>query len=339
MVGSVDLRRLHMLRLVAQYGTVTATAEALHLTPSAVSHQIRQLARELGVALLEPAGRGVRLTPAGHTLIAHADALHAGWEAAQADLAVHADGSAGLLRLAGFPTAVTGLLAPAAARLQASYPRLAVTIAEVETVEGFSRVLSGEADLAVVMPTPDTPPLGDAKFDQQTLFDEPLDLLVPADHRLAACETVTLADAADQPWIVAAPGSCDFYQLVLAACAAAGFTPRIAHHAQDCVSVPTLVSCGLGLALVPRLAPLPSHHSAVRIPLPGQSAPTRRILTCVRAGSHRQPAIARGLDALHEVGQQLPPPLSPAAQVLDQDHDHQRLPHRHGRIPPAPASG
>ncbi|CAM5561239.1 hypothetical protein SALBM217S_09447 [Streptomyces griseoloalbus] len=60
----IDLRRLHVLRSVAHYGTVTAAARALHFTPSAASQQIRQLARDLGVDLLEPQGRGVRLTPA-----------------------------------------------------------------------------------------------------------------------------------------------------------------------------------------------------------------------------------------------------------------------------------
>ncbi|MFB9837268.1 LysR family transcriptional regulator, partial [Actinoallomurus acaciae] len=83
MIESVDLRRLQVLRLVHRHGTVTAAADVLHLTPSAVSHQLRQLARETGVALLEPDGRRVRLTPAGRALVAHADALHAGWERAR----------------------------------------------------------------------------------------------------------------------------------------------------------------------------------------------------------------------------------------------------------------
>src|SRR4051812_17259538 len=58
----IDLRRLHMLRVVHQQGTVTAAAEVLHLTPSAVSHHMRELSRELKVPLLEPQGRRVKLT-------------------------------------------------------------------------------------------------------------------------------------------------------------------------------------------------------------------------------------------------------------------------------------
>src|SRR6187551_2908920 len=73
----VDLRRLRALRAVADHGTLAAAADALHLTPSAVSQQLSALERELGHALLEPAGRSVRLTPAAHVLLGHADALFA----------------------------------------------------------------------------------------------------------------------------------------------------------------------------------------------------------------------------------------------------------------------
>ena len=65
--------RLQVLRLFAGHGTVTATAEALHYTPSAVSSQLRTLAQDLGVVLLEPEGRGLRLTPAAHTLLSRCD--------------------------------------------------------------------------------------------------------------------------------------------------------------------------------------------------------------------------------------------------------------------------
>ncbi|CAM5656035.1 LysR family transcriptional regulator OS=Streptomyces tendae OX=1932 GN=GUR47_04055 PE=3 SV=1 [Streptomyces tendae] len=82
----IDLRRLHVLRAVAHYGTVTAAARALHFTPSAASQQIRQLARDLGVDLLEPQGRGVRLTAAAESLLAHADAIEARWDEAEQDL-------------------------------------------------------------------------------------------------------------------------------------------------------------------------------------------------------------------------------------------------------------
>lgn len=333
MNGSVDMRRLHVLRMVAQHGTVTAAAAALHLTPSAVSHQLRQLSQEVGVALLEAQGRGVRLTPAGQALVAYADTLHADWERARAELAAHAhDGGAGVLRMSGYPTVIAALLAPAACRLRDSHPRLSVRIFEAESDEGFDLLLAGETDIAIVVPGPGTPPLDDAKFYQEPLLAEPLDLFVPADHPLADKPDVTLLDAADEPWIVPAPGSSDCAQLVSAACTAAGFSPRIVHQAKDVVAVAALVANGLGVALEPRLAPVPAHHQVVRIPL-RPPTPARHILTCVRRGSEQQPAIALGLATLRELSRDLPPPLAPEVAALDTEHEQQAAPHRHARLP------
>lgn len=282
MIDAVDLRRLHVLRLVHEYGTVTAAATALHLTPSAVSHQLRQLAREVGIDLLAPDGRGVRLTAAGHRLVAHADELHAGWQRAQADLAALADGEVGRLRMCAFPTAVAGLLAPAAELLAAEAPGLQVQIAEVEEApEGFDRLLAGQTDIALVAPTSAGPPLDNPRFDQQPLLTEPLDLLVADDHPLNARPSADLGEVAHEPWILAAPGSWDCYQLIASACATAGFTPRVVHEAKSPLAVATLVARGLGVAVVPRLVPLPTHHAVHRVPLQGDPPPQRRILTCV----------------------------------------------------------
>jgi DNA-binding transcriptional LysR family regulator len=298
MVESVDLRRLQVLRVVHECGTVTAAAGLLHLTPSAVSHQLRQLSREVGVPLLERTGRLVRLTPAGLRLVGHADELHARWEQARADVGGAVEEECGALRMAGFPTAVAALLAPAAAQLREEHPRLEVHVSEVETVDGFGRLLAGEVDLAVVVPTFGTPPLNSRKFHQELLLEEPLDLLVPAGHRLAGAETVFLTEVARDPWVLAARGSCDFYELVQAACTAAGFNPEVVHHAKDVVAIFALVAHGLGVALTPRLTAVHPHPGVHRVSLGGTPQPSRRLTACVRRGSEDQPVIKRGLDAL-----------------------------------------
>ncbi|MGH3503139.1 MAG: LysR family transcriptional regulator [Nocardioidaceae bacterium] len=299
----IDLRRLQVLRAVHQHGTVTAAGHALHLTPSAVSQQLRALSRELGISLLEQQGRRVHLTPAAHTLLRHAHILAGQWEQAQAELYAHADEIAGELGLCGFPTGVAELLAPAAARLQDEHPHLVVHVAEVETADAFDLLLSGDTDLAVVQAS-DCPPRGDARFDQLPLLDEPMDLLVPAGHPFAACRAVALADAADQSWIVGVAGT-SYHQHTLVACAAAGFTPAIAHHAKEWISISALVAQGLGVALIPRLGDVPPAHAAVRVPLCGEPAPFRRMLTCVRHGSREQPAITRALHILGDIASDL----------------------------------
>lgn len=297
----IDLRRLYVLRAVAEYGTVTAAAEAVHLTPSAASHQLSQLGHDLGVTLLEPQGRRIRLTTAARSLLIHADAIAAQWQRAEADLATtRAEPLSGTLRLCGFPTAVATLLAPATSRLQQKAPKLEVHIREAELTDGFNLLFSGDSDVAVVEATPATPPLTDSRFEQQPLLDDPFDLLTSAAHPLARGQNLTLTELAQQPWILGMTGSSARHH-VLAACTSAGFTPAIAHEAHTWTAAAALVASGFGIALVPRTAQLPPSANVRRIRLTGPATPSRRILTAIRAGSRDHPAVAAALTILSAI--------------------------------------
>ncbi|MBA2947496.1 LysR family transcriptional regulator [Streptomyces himalayensis] len=291
----IDLRRLHVLRAVDHYGTVTAAAQALHFTPSAASQQIRQLARELGVVLLEPQGRGVRLTPAARGLLAHADAIEARWEQAEHELRGGDDQPAGLLRLSGFAVAISNLLAPLAATLSARHPRLTVRIQEAEVPESFNLLFEGEVDLAIVEATPENPSRGDGRFDQQPLMDDPFDLVVADKHPFAARDRVQLAECVTEDWVVPLP-TCPCWPHVVAACSAAGFTPNVVHRAEEWNATAHLVAHGLGVALVPRLALIPPHLPVTRVACAG--TPHRKLLTCTRNGARQRPAVAAALEEL-----------------------------------------
>lgn len=297
-------KRIHVLRVLATTGTVTAAAQALNYTPSAVSHQLRALGRELEVRLLEPEGRGVRLTAAGRILLERADELSARWEEVRGELAEAEPGHVGALRLCGFSTAAAALLPPVASRVTARHPRCAVRIIEADPVACFDLLLTEQADVAVVVSIPSLPPRTDPRFDQEALLDDPLDLLVPADHTLAGRPSVLLRDAADEAWILDRPGR-PHHQLVQTACATAGFSPSIAHISAEWDTGAALVDAGLGVALVPRLARLPAGYRIVRVPLRGEPTPSRRILTGLRRGSRQQPVIATALTALEEVASRM----------------------------------
>jgi DNA-binding transcriptional LysR family regulator len=262
---------------------------------------LQALARELDVVLLEHAGRNVRLTAAANTLLTHADALAARWERAQADLAAYRSGTiTGVLRLCGFSTAGAVLVPAAAAQLREKYPHLTVQVREAEPGRAFDLLSARDADIAVVVATPGMPSADDPAFDQYKLYSEPLDLLVSSNHPLAVRASIALAEAARDAWIAGTPGTA-YHQLVLLACASAGFAPGIAHYADEWDLGAALVARGFGVALVPRWAHLPSDYPIVRIPLSEQPAPVRHILAAVRAGSSDQPAIAAGLDALRRI--------------------------------------
>ncbi|MFI6867153.1 LysR substrate-binding domain-containing protein [Nocardia sp. NPDC050406] len=292
--------RLLTLRVLREQGTVTATAAALHLTPSTVSQQLRQLARELDVALLEQIGRRVRLTPAAHALLRHTDAMVAESERARAELAAHRAGMAGVLRISAMPTATVALVVAAAARLRDAHPGLSVELVEDESRHCFDLLLAGDTDIGVVLPAPGSPSPGDARFDLRPLLDEPQDLLVPADHPLARRASVALAEAAAEAWI-SGPERISHHQAVSTACAAAGFTPRITGRAIDFLGVAAMVAHGFGVSLVSRLVYLPPNWPVVRVPLHGEPMPMRRHLICVRRGSAEHPLIAAGLAAVREV--------------------------------------
>lgn len=310
----IDLRRVQLLRAVAYYGTVAAAARSLYVTPSAASQQIRQLGRELGVSLLEPHGRNVRLTSAARGLLNHADAIEERWQQAQAELDADDPDTAmaGWLRLCGIPTAVSTLLAPAAATLHQQHPRLGVTIREAEPADCFDLVFSGVTDLAITMAAPDSPPLTDTRFHQQRLLDDPYDLLTAPNHPLAGRSGLTLAACATEPWILSMPGT-SYRHMVLAVCNTAGFTPTIAHEALEWTAVANLVGHGLGISLIHRLAQLPAQPPVVRTPLAPKAAPRRRLLTITRRGSSTTPAIV----AAHAV-------LTAIAATYDEPTQHAR---------------
>ena len=290
-------RRLHVLRMVASCGTVTGAAEALHYAPSAVSQQLRTLGKELGVTLVVQDGRRIRLTPAARVLLEHADELFSSWEEIRGLVAAAAGEGIGTLRLCGFSTAAAALLPGVAAGVHATFPRSRVRIIEADPEECFDLLLADEADVAVVVATATLPPTTDARFEQRYLLEDPLDLLVPESHRLAGERSVLLGALVEESWIMDRPGR-PYHQLLQTACAAAGFSPAVAHVASEWDTGAALVAAGLGIALIPRLAHLPSGYPIVRVPLRGDPTPSRHILTGIRRGSAQQPLIADALERL-----------------------------------------
>ena len=291
-------RRLSVLRMLAEKGTVTATAQALSYTPSAVSHQLRTLADDVGVALVEQRGRTLRFTAAGLLLLEHAHELSARWEEMRGQVLRAGDAvREGSLTLCGFSTAAGSLLPAAVAAVEEAFPGGRITIVEADPEECFELLLAERADVAVVVATDPLPARNDPRFIQYDLLKDPLDLLVPAGHPLVGRTDVELVDAAEEAWIVDKPGSA-YHQLVRTACSAAGFRPREAHIAREWETGAALVSAGLGVSLVPRLARLPAGHDVVRVPLTGDPVPARRILSGIRRGSEARPMVEAALDAL-----------------------------------------
>jgi DNA-binding transcriptional LysR family regulator len=294
----VDLRRLRALRELADRGTIAAAADALHLTPSAVSQQLAALEREVGQPLLERDGRGVRLTPAARVLLAHGDALFARLELLRADLDAHAAGDAGEVRVGGFATSLAALVLPAAALLADRAPGVRVRIEEAESPPCFLALGQHELDVVLSMEAEGVPAADDARFLRRPLLADVLDAALPDGHPLADEEDVELAALSGETWIAPPRGwTCE--DVVLTGCRAAGFSPRIAHRTGDWGASLSLVAAGFGVTLVPRLADVEAPEGVVVRPLAGLP-PIRHVFAACRRGSERAPAISALLDALSE---------------------------------------
>lgn len=296
-----DVKKLRILRTLRDRGTVTATAEALLMTPSAVSQQLSNLARQLGVPLLEAQGRRVRLTDAAHLVLRHAEAVFAQLERADAELTGYLRGEAGEVRVGAFSTAVPALVVPAIRLIRSDdRPGPAVRVREAEAAEAYELLSSGDVDLALSLAA-HAPTARDPRFALVPLLADPLDVALPVDHRLAGAPGLRLADLSSEPWIFG--GSGPWSEITTAACEAAGFVPEQAHSASGWSAILALVEAGLGIALIPRMASRERSDGVVMRVLDADQ-PRRHVVAAVRQGAESGPAVARVLAALRTVADQ-----------------------------------
>jgi DNA-binding transcriptional LysR family regulator len=304
----IDLRRLQALRELANRGTIAAAADALRLTPSAVSQQLGALERQLGQTLLQPDGRSVRLTPAARAILAHADALFSELERMDATLAAVADGKRGHVRIGSFATGIRGVVVPAAALVRERAPAVDLAVQEVEAPEVFHSLARGELDLAISMESRHAPRQDDPRLARIDLMRDLLDVALPGDHPLASQDHVPLAALAAERFVAPPRGSaCD--DVIRVACAASGFAPTIAHRSGDWGAVMALVGAGLGVACVPRLGQdEPPPTVAVR-PIAGEP-PCRHLFIACRRGSEQHPVLQTVVDVLSAAAAALTPPAT-----------------------------
>lgn len=292
----VDPRRLELLVQLSRLGSMRKVAEEFGVPTSTVSQQLAVLGREARTPLIEPDGRRVRLTPAGHRLAGHAVTILAAIEAARLDLDPNAE-PAGTLRVAAFATAVRRVLLPVAGLLQATRPAVRVLILEHEPAEALALLAGDDVDLALTYDYELAPFTFDGAMQTIDLGTWRWGL----GHRTGEAPvdgsaTAVFARFAEHDWIVNSRSDADD-RVVRTVAALAGFTPLIAHRADSLELVQDMIAAGLGVGLLPaasgtipgvRIAPLRDPHVAMRA-----HAVTRR-------GREQWPALALVLRLLAE---------------------------------------
>jgi len=297
----LHLERLQALHAVSTFGSVTGAAEALRLTPSAVSQQLGKLQRDVGQRLIEPYGRGVRLTPAGTLLAERAHAILSEVENAESELDRQRNHVIGDLEIAGFATAARAILPQTVSRLRKQHHQLKLRVSERQPDEATRLVVAGHLDIALVNDWMNAPLVLPDGVQRVLIMNDPVDLAVPADHPLAGRASVELTELSAEPWITWPYGAI-CHEWLTQTLRQHGLTPEVTHTAEEHQTQLAMVAAGLGIAVMPRLGRGSIEGvSIVRL----KPTFSRQIYAIFRTLASERPAIAVTVSAMHEVAQQL----------------------------------
>lgn len=291
----MDVRRLDLLRELAERGSVTAVAEATGRTPSAVSQQLKVLEREAGAPLTERSGRGIVLTSAGQALarsaadvaiaLARADAV---WDEFRND-------PSGEVTLLTFPTIGATMLPAVLTELQ-QVPGLVVRATDFDPELAEFAELTADYDIVLAHTMPGVLPWGGRGLRVVPLLTEPLDIGLPATHRLAARSHLTASDLVEETWLGVPPGF-PFERILHAIEQQGGRRVEIAQRFSDMRIVEAFIQAGFGVAFVPRYTSGSLPPELVLKPLRGVPS-ARQIVALVRPDVAERLAVRTVLDVL-----------------------------------------
>ncbi len=244
----MELRHLRYFVGVAELGSVSRAAEKLFIAQPALSAQIRQLEDEVGTRLFVRLPRGVRLTPAGESLLEDARAILARARQATVRARERQAGQRAVLRLGMVPSTTHSVLPGLLARLRASGLAVNLEVREMITSQQLQALRNNEIDLGFARP-------GEGLTPAETVaaIDDPYCLALPAGNPLAqSTGPMALKLAAHEPFVsFSRYQQADYHDRTAALCLEAGFSPDVRHEAGQFVNVLALVGCGLGAAIVP----------------------------------------------------------------------------------------
>ncbi|MGA4878337.1 LysR family transcriptional regulator [Streptomyces lydicamycinicus] len=304
----IDVQRLRVLRTVAEHGSFNQAAQALRLTPSAISQHIAALERSLGAQVVARSTRGVTLTPAGRIMVGAAESVAA--ELAHAQQEVDRLGSGRTqLTIATFTSGGRLLLPGALTRLTTAHPDTVVHVREAEPEDSLPLVRQGAVDLALAYhfdgPLPGRPGHS-SSLAWTALMDDPLQVVLPETHPLAGHEALDLTELAAEPWVL----GCHKTETYLRRYAEhAGFDPEVRGTTTDYFFARSLVAAGTGISLVPSIALTPPIPGLRTIPITPPT-PTRH-LGVVTIHRRNRPQVRTLLRALQEQAAAMNEPCPP----------------------------
>ncbi len=281
----MELRQLRYLVALAEELNFTRAAAREHVAQPALSQQIRRLEAEVGMALVERTTRRVALTDAGELLVARARRILAELEDAQAELGMLAGVRSGRLAVGALHTMGPIDLSLLLASFHRTHPAVELTVREQSSEELAEMLRDDEIDLAFLSVTERIQSRG---LELHPLVTEELVAVLPTTHAFAGREGVGLAELAGEPFISFRPGS-RLRELLSSAAAGVGFTPRVALESNESRRIRSLVSSGLGVAILPRSDAV-GPGAPVAVTRLVEPALTRDVTLAARAQRRHSPA-------------------------------------------------
>ncbi len=284
----LTLRRLRILREVAEHGGVTAAAQAMHYSPSGVSQQVAALEDEIGSPVLERLGRGVRMTEVGRVLLEHAETLLEAEKEARAAVEKARDTLAVELRVGVFCTIAAGLVPLVIDDLASRHPEVRVHTIEADPDEAARDLRHGHLDLAFLLDYPDAPEPWTSGISFVPVGMDDTHLAAPAgmfDRR-----SIDLAELAEHDWVLS--GKHGYYgRAMRSACRQAGFEPRVVHEVDEQPTALAMVAAGLGVTLMSDLG-RPFVPAAGVDVVELKQAVRRQVLVAYDKATHSRPAVS-----------------------------------------------
>ncbi|WP_348231733.1 LysR family transcriptional regulator [Trichocoleus sp. DQ-U1] len=288
----MKLSQIRALVAVADYGNFSEAALQLEVSQSAISHAIASFEEELGVVLLARGRYGARLTPVGERVTAHARKLLQLLEAMEKEANLEKGLQGGNVRVACFRSVATHILPTAIARFRACFPNITVSIVDGDDYSRVGDALrAGYADIGFIYL-----PAGN-EFETWEILRDDYVLLLPPTTNLSSAK-VTWKQLATYPLIISSGIPCNEWirkYLIIAE-----YPLNIAYEIKEDSTIVSMVSQGLGAAILPRLAaePVPAGVRVCSLP-----APLERVIgVAVLANALHTPAVYAFLDAIRNTG-------------------------------------
>ncbi len=262
-----ELRHLRYFVTVADEGNFTRAAQRLHIAQQSLSQQIKALEAQLGVTLFDRHSRGVALTAVGTVLLREARPVLAQAERAADAVRRAARGEQGDLRV-GFLSSVANYLMPPVVRMFGSkQPTIALRAEDVPIAGLVAGIREGRIDAGL-----SRPPLVD-DLATEVVLREPVAAVLPEGHPLADRDELTLAELADEPWVLTPRASWPpWHRKYDADFARAGYRPRVVQRGASPQNLLALVAAGVGVTRLPLSSRSLRDSGVAFVPLAGDEA-------------------------------------------------------------------